>query len=90
MDEPVLETQALTKRYRSVLAVDGLSIQITRGGVFGLLGPNGSGKTTTMSLLPGNFVFGAIVMALSSWRSDGPRAAPVTGLLLDGSRIERL
>jgi ABC-type multidrug transport system ATPase subunit len=53
MDEPVLETQALTKRYRSVLAVDGLSIQVTRGGVFGLLGPNGSGKTTTMSMLLG-------------------------------------
>lgn len=53
MDELVVETQALTKRYRSVLAVDNLSIQVPRGGVFGLLGPNGSGKTTTMSMLLG-------------------------------------
>jgi ABC-2 type transport system ATP-binding protein len=53
MDEPVVETQALTKRYGSVLAVDSLSIQVPRGGVFGLLGPNGSGKTTTMSILLG-------------------------------------
>jgi ABC-2 type transport system ATP-binding protein len=53
MDEPVLETHALTKRYRSLLAVDSLSVQVPRGGVFGLLGPNGSGKTTTMSMLLG-------------------------------------
>ena len=53
MDEFVLETQALTKRYGPVLAVDSLSIQVPRGGVFGLLGPNGSGKTTTMSILLG-------------------------------------
>ncbi len=53
MDEPVVETQALTKRYGAVLAVDSLSIQVPRGGVFGLLGPNGSGKTTTMSMLLG-------------------------------------
>jgi ABC-2 type transport system ATP-binding protein len=53
MHELVAETYALTKRYRSVLAVDSLSIQVPRGGVFGLLGPNGSGKTTTMSMLLG-------------------------------------
>ena len=50
MDENVIETHALTKRYGSLLAVDSLSIQVPRGGVFGLLGPNGSGKTTTMSM----------------------------------------
>jgi ABC-2 type transport system ATP-binding protein len=53
MAEFVVETHALTKRYGSVSAVDGLSIQVPRGGVFGLLGPNGSGKTTTMSILLG-------------------------------------
>jgi ABC-2 type transport system ATP-binding protein len=53
MDEFVIETQALTKRYGPILAVDSLSIQVPRGGVFGLLGPNGSGKTTTMSILLG-------------------------------------
>ena len=53
MDELVVETHALTKQYGSVLAVDSLSIQVPRGGVFGLLGPNGSGKTTTMSMLLG-------------------------------------
>ncbi len=53
MDEFVIETQALTKRYGSILAVDDLSVQVPRRGVFGLLGPNGSGKTTTMNMLLG-------------------------------------
>jgi ABC-2 type transport system ATP-binding protein len=53
MDDFVVETHELTKRYGSILAVDSLSIQVPRGGVFGLLGPNGSGKTTTMSMLLG-------------------------------------
>jgi ABC-2 type transport system ATP-binding protein len=53
MEDLVIETHGLTKRYGSVLAVDSLSIQVPRGGVFGLLGPNGSGKTTTMSMLLG-------------------------------------
>jgi ABC-2 type transport system ATP-binding protein len=53
MDEFVVETHELSKRYGAILAVDSLSIQVPRGGVFGLLGPNGSGKTTTMSMLLG-------------------------------------
>lgn len=50
---PVIETHGLTKRYGSILAVDNLSLQVPGGGVFGLLGPNGSGKTTTMGMLLG-------------------------------------
>ena len=53
MDEAVIETHALTKVYGSVRTVDGLSLRVPRGGVFGLLGPNGSGKTTTLALLLG-------------------------------------
>lgn len=49
----VIETDALTKRYGDVMAVDGLSLEVSRGHVFGLLGPNGSGKTTTMGMLLG-------------------------------------
>jgi ABC-2 type transport system ATP-binding protein len=46
-------TEALTKSYRSVLALESLSLEVRRGEVFGLLGPNGSGKTTTIRLLLG-------------------------------------
>ena len=53
MDEFVIQTDGLTKRYGNVLAVDNLSMEVRRGHVYGLLGPNGSGKTTTMGLLLG-------------------------------------
>ena len=53
MDDTVIQTDGLTKRYGRVLAVDGLSLDVPRGRIFGLLGPNGSGKTTLMSMLLG-------------------------------------
>ena len=54
MDDPlVIETHGLVKRYSSVTAVDDLCLQVPRGQVFGLLGPNGSGKTTTLAMLLG-------------------------------------
>ena len=53
MEELVIQTDGLTKRYGRVLAVDGLSLSVARGRIFGLLGPNGSGKTTMMSMLLG-------------------------------------
>ncbi|MFE0474142.1 ATP-binding cassette domain-containing protein [Streptomyces sp. NPDC058947] len=52
--EPVIATRALTKRYRGgQLAVDGLNLTVPAGSVFGFLGPNGSGKTTTIRMLMG-------------------------------------
>jgi ABC-2 type transport system ATP-binding protein len=53
MSTPVIETRGLSKRYGSVAAVDGLDLTIDAGTVFGLLGPNGSGKTTTILMLMG-------------------------------------
>jgi ABC-2 type transport system ATP-binding protein len=50
---PVIEAQGLTKRYGGAVAVDGIDLTIRKGEVFGLLGPNGSGKTTTILLLIG-------------------------------------
>ena len=49
----VIETRDLTKRYGDTLAVDDLSIRVEEGQVFGFLGPNGSGKTTTIGMLLG-------------------------------------
>ncbi|GIW25206.1 ABC transporter ATP-binding protein [Meiothermus sp.] len=49
----VIETQGLTKRYGKVVAVEGLDLRIGAGEVYGLLGPNGSGKTTTILMLLG-------------------------------------
>lgn len=52
-NEYVIETSELTKNYGDVVAVDQLTLRVPRGGVFGFLGPNGSGKTTTMGMLLG-------------------------------------
>ncbi len=50
---PMLQLANVTKRYGSLVAVDGISLDIRRGECFGLLGPNGAGKSTTMSLIAG-------------------------------------
>ncbi len=47
----VIETHALTKRYGPRTAVDSLDLDVQPGCVFGLIGPNGSGKTTTLRML---------------------------------------
>lgn len=46
-----IQTEGLTKRYGNTLAVDGLNLDIPTGQFFGLLGPNGSGKTSTIHML---------------------------------------
>lgn len=49
----LLETERLTKRYGGFTALDSLDLKLQQGEVFGLLGPNGSGKTTALRLLLG-------------------------------------
>ena len=51
MTENVVETLNLTKRFSQLTAVDSISFAVGRGQVFGFLGPNGSGKTTTIGML---------------------------------------
>lgn len=51
--ELVLRTQGLTKHFGKHVAVNALNLEVYRGNVFGLLGPNGSGKTTTLRMVLG-------------------------------------
>ncbi|MGQ9467013.1 MAG: ATP-binding cassette domain-containing protein [Anaerolineae bacterium] len=53
MSDSVIETHNLTRRFGRVVAVDGLNLSVRRGEIFGLLGPDGAGKTTTIRLLCG-------------------------------------
>lgn len=48
---PAVEVKNLVKRYKEVLALDHFSLKIEEGEIFGLLGPNGSGKTTTINCI---------------------------------------
>ena len=50
---PFVRVEALTKRFAAVTAVDHLSFDVGRGEIFGLVGPDGAGKTTTMRMLAG-------------------------------------
>lgn len=86
----VIHTRALTKRYRGgQLAVDGLDLTVPAGSVFGFLGPNGSGKTTTIRML-----MGLIEPTSGSARVLGhpmPRASrtvlPHVGALIEGPAL---
>jgi ABC-2 type transport system ATP-binding protein len=50
-DEAVIQTEKLTRHFRKITAVDGLDLSVWRGEVFGLVGPDGAGKTTTIRML---------------------------------------
>jgi ABC-2 type transport system ATP-binding protein len=81
-----IETDGLTKRFGRVAVVDQLSLRVPAGSVFGFLGPNGSGKTTTIRLL-----LGLINPAGGSWQLLGERmpqasarVLPRVGALVEG------
>jgi ABC-2 type transport system ATP-binding protein len=52
-DQPVILISGLRKTYGDLAAVDGISFEVCRGEIFGLVGPNGAGKTTTIECLEG-------------------------------------
>ncbi len=50
---PLVRTAGLTKKYGATSVVDGVSLEVPEGGIYGFLGPNGAGKSTTMKMLLG-------------------------------------
>jgi ABC-2 type transport system ATP-binding protein len=52
-DHPVIQVQNLQKQYGKIPAVKGIDFQVQRGEIFGLIGPDGAGKTTTFQILAG-------------------------------------
>lgn len=50
-NQQVIETHDLTKQFKNITAVDGLNLSVHKGEIFGLLGPDGAGKTTTIRML---------------------------------------
>ena len=53
MMQYVLETNALTKRYKNFTALNGLTMHIPKGSIYGFVGRNGAGKTTLIRLICG-------------------------------------
>jgi ABC-2 type transport system ATP-binding protein len=53
VSEPVIDVRGLTKRFGALVAVNDLTLSVARGQIHGFLGPNGSGKTTTLRMICG-------------------------------------
>jgi len=74
----LIETRGLTKRFGGLVAVDDLPLAIRTGEIRGLIGPNGSGKTTTVNLLSGLYHADSGEIRLGGERIDRLRPHEVT------------
>src|SRR5680860_68589 len=90
----VIEIRGLRKKYRrlrgaATIALDGLDLSVERGGVFGFLGPNGSGKTTTIRCLLGLATpdAGSITVLGASSRAELPRVMGRIGALVEAPAL---
>lgn len=79
-------TSGLTKRFGQQVAVDNLNLEVPEGAVYGFLGPNGSGKTTTIRMLLGlvHANHGEITMLGASMPSQATSVLPAVGALIEG------
>ncbi|MFB3889821.1 MAG: ABC transporter ATP-binding protein [Candidatus Bathyarchaeia archaeon] len=87
MSEPIVQTQELTKNYGKFTAVNHLNVTINQGEIVGLLGQNGSGKTTTFLMLMGLSVptSGTATIGHFDIVKDSKAVRTVCGLLPDGA-----
>jgi len=81
-----IHTVGLTKSFGSHNAVDAIDLRVPRGSIFGFLGPNGSGKTTTIRMLMGlaNISAGEVSMLGYSIPTEIGKALPKVGALVEG------
>jgi ABC-2 type transport system ATP-binding protein len=80
-----LALEGVTKRFGALTAVDALSLRVAPGEIYGLIGPNGSGKTTTVKMLTGLYrpTAGRIVVAGVDLGAEPERAKRALGYLPD-------
>jgi len=78
VESTVLETRGLTKRFGGLVAVNELSMAVPRGQIRGLIGPNGSGKTTTVNVLSGLYRPDGGEIHLCGRRTDQLRPHQIT------------
>jgi ABC-2 type transport system ATP-binding protein len=84
-----LSCVGVVKRYGSVIAVNGLDLQVLRGECFGLLGPNGAGKTTTIEILEGllSADAGHVEVLGQRWERDADALRPRLGIQLQETQL---
>jgi len=67
----LLSVDAVSKRFRGLVAVDRLSFEVPEGGIFAVIGPNGAGKTTLFNMIAGVFAPDSGAIAFAGERIDG-------------------
>lgn len=90
MSEPLIRLEGVSKRFGRTLALDELSLEVPEGTVCGLLGPNGSGKTTAIRILLGLTGSNGGSVELLGTRPGGPgftSAVQQTGSLIEGPSL---
>jgi ABC-type multidrug transport system ATPase subunit len=82
----VIRTEGLTKRFGRLVAVDDLDLRVDEGDIYGFLGPNGSGKTTTVRMLLGLVLAtsGTIEMVGQRMPARSAEVLPEVGALVEG------
>jgi ABC-2 type transport system ATP-binding protein len=84
--ELAIETRGLTKQFGTYAAVKGIDLRVPNGSVFGFLGPNGSGKTTTIRMLLGLAAptSGEARVLGAAMPRENPSVLPLVGALVEG------
>lgn len=76
----LLEVDSVSRRFRGLLAVDGVSFAVAPGEIFAVIGPNGAGKTTLFNLIAGALPPSAGAIRLDGTRIDGRRPDQIAAL----------
>ncbi len=76
----LLSIQGVTKRFRGLVAVDGVDVDVEPGEIFGVIGPNGAGKTTLFNMIAGVLAPDAGSITFAGHRVDGKQADQVCRL----------
>jgi ABC-2 type transport system ATP-binding protein len=86
---PALRVRNLEKRYKDVVAVDGIDLEVRAGECFGLLGPNGAGKTTTIEICEGLNTpdSGDVEVLGMRWATDAARLRQRLGIQLQDTQL---
>jgi ABC-2 type transport system ATP-binding protein len=84
-----IETKALTRDYDGLRAVDGISLWVEPGEIFGFLGPNGAGKTTTIRMLTGQLRPTSGTAKVAGWDivTQRQQLKPKIGVVFDNQNI---
>jgi ABC-2 type transport system ATP-binding protein len=85
-EAPALTTSGLTRRFGAQIAVNDVDLIVPRGAIYGFLGPNGSGKTTTIRMLLGLIAphAGSVELLGQAMPASATRVLPRVGALIEG------